>query len=69
LIVPGATQAHKIILGACSPYFELVLSEHPCQHPVVILPPEVRPEHLHHVLNFVYRGEVQVGRNTVSVLQ
>lgn len=53
-------KAHKIILGACSPYFELVLSEHPCQHPVVILPPEVRPEHLHHVLNFVYRGEVQV---------
>jgi hypothetical protein len=22
--------------------------------------PEARPEHLHHVLNFVYRGEVQV---------
>ena len=38
----------------------LIFSEHPCQHPVVILPPDVRPQHLQHVLNFVYRGEVQV---------
>ena len=38
----------------------MIFSEHPSQRPVVILPPEVRPQHLHHVLQFVYKGEVQV---------
>ena len=55
-----AIKAHKIILGASSPYFEMVFSEHPCQHPVVVMPPEVKLEDIQHVLHFVYRGEVQV---------
>ena len=55
-----AIKAHKIILGASSPYFEMVFSEHPCQHPVVVMPPDVKLEDLQHVLQFVYRGEVQV---------
>jgi len=55
-----AIKAHKMILGASSPYFELVFAEHPCQHPVVVLPPEVRVEELQHVLQFIYKGEVQV---------
>ena len=55
-----AIKAHKIILGASSPYFEMVFSEHPCQHPVVVMPPEVKIDDLQHVLQFVYKGEVQV---------
>lgn len=55
-----AIKAHKIILGASSPYFEMVFSEHPCQHPVVVMPPDVKLEDIQHVLHFVYRGEVQV---------
>ena len=57
-----AIKAHKIILGASSPYFEMVFSEHPCQHPVVVMPPDVKLEDIQHVLHFVYRGEVQVRR-------
>jgi len=64
--VASSIKAHKILLGACSPYFELVLSEHPNQHTVVILPPDVRPEHLNHVLQFVYRGEVQVPQEQLA---
>ena len=56
-----AIKAHKIILGASSPYFEMVFSEHPCQHAVVVMPPDVRLGDLQHVLQFVYKGEVQVG--------
>ena len=55
-----AIKAHKMILGASSPYFEIVFAEHPCQHPVVVMPPEVRVEDLQHVLQFIYKGEVQV---------
>lgn len=55
-----AIKAHKMILGASSPYFEIVFAEHPCQHPVVVMPPEVRVEDLQHVLHFIYKGEVQV---------
>ena len=53
-------KAHKIILGASSPFFETVLLEHPCNNPIVIMPIEVKLEDLQYVLQFVYRGEVQV---------
>ena len=61
-----AIKAHKIILGASSPYFEMVFSEHPCQHAVVVMPPDVRLGDLQHVLQFVYKGEVQVGENKIE---
>ena len=63
-----AIKAHKIMLGASSPYFEMVFSEHPCQHPVVVMPPDVKLEDLQHVLQFVYRGEVQVSEDLVIPL-
>ena len=61
-----AIKAHKIILGASSPYFEMVFSEHTCQHPVVVMPPDVKLEDIQHVLHFVYRGEVQVSVVTLQ---
>ena len=56
-------KAHKIILGASSPFLETVLSEHPGNCPIVIMPTEVKLEDLQYVLQFVYRGEVQVRNN------
>jgi len=61
-----AIKAHKIILGASSPYFEMVFSEHPCQHPVVVMPTEVKIEDLQQVLQFVYKGEVQVPQDQLE---
>merc|ERR1711936_645139 len=61
-----AIKAHKIILGASSPYFEMVFSEHPCQHPVVVMPPDVKLEDIQHVLHFVYRGEVQIPQDQLE---
>ena len=44
----------------------MVFSEHPCTHPVVVMPADVKLDDLQHVLHFVYRGEVQVGHNKGS---
>lgn len=62
-----AIKAHKIILGASSPYFEMVFGEHPTSQPVVVvMPAEVKIEDLQHVLHFIYRGEVQVPQDQVQ---
>jgi hypothetical protein len=60
-----AIKAHKMILGASSPYFEIVFAEHPGAGTVVVMPPEVRVEDLQHVLHFIYKGEVQVGAGSI----
>ena len=50
-----------------SPYFEMVFSEHPATQPVVVMPPDVKLEEMQHVLQFVYKGEVQVITASVIV--
>ena len=50
-----------------SPYFEMVFSEHPATQPVVVMPPDVKLEEMQHVLQFVYKGEVQVFTASVIV--
>ena len=37
-----------------------ILQANPCQHPIVILPPEVRFVDLEKMLRFIYQGEVNV---------
>ena len=44
----------------------MVFSEHPATQPVVVMPPDVKLEEMQHVLQFVYKGEVQV--NTASAI-
>ncbi len=52
--------AHKVILSASSPYFHGVLKLNPAQHPVLVMPPNVRYTDLIKVIDFIYRGEVKV---------
>lgn len=52
-------QAHKMLLSACSDYFQSLFSVNPCQHPIVILK-DVNFEDLQVVVQFMYNGIVNV---------
>ena len=68
-------QAHKVVLSACSEYFQSVFAANPCQHPVVILK-DVAFDDLETVVKFMYHGIVNVSSdklpaviNTADALQ
>lgn len=55
-------KAHKMILSACSPYFQGIFMENPCQHPVVIMN-GMKYEDVTAILSFMYKGEVNVSHD------
>ncbi|XP_049949999.1 myoneurin-like [Schistocerca serialis cubense] len=61
----GTLKAHKIILSACSPYFETVFQENPCEHPVVILK-EISCYEMQILLQLMYRGSTDVPEEDIS---
>ncbi|XP_014606808.1 PREDICTED: protein abrupt-like isoform X2 [Polistes canadensis] len=52
-------RAHKMLLSACSTYFRDLFKENPCQHPVIIFR-NVKFDDLAALVDFMYRGEVNV---------
>ncbi|XP_071448261.1 uncharacterized protein [Hetaerina americana] len=58
-------RAHKIVLSACSPYFQEILATAEDTHPTVIFS-DVNPEDLKSVLEFIYRGELCVLATQIS---
>jgi len=57
-----------VVLSACSPYFQKLLLDNPCKHPVIILPQEVSFLDLQFIIEFVYRGEVDVSQDELQSL-
>ncbi|XP_046676117.1 longitudinals lacking protein, isoforms H/M/V-like isoform X6 [Homalodisca vitripennis] len=55
----GRLKAHKMLLSACSSYFRDIFKENPCQHPVIVFR-NVKLRDLQAILDFVYKGEVNV---------
>ncbi|KAJ6642216.1 Protein bric-a-brac 1 [Pseudolycoriella hygida] len=53
-------KAHKVVLSACSAYFKKILLDNPCTHPTIILPSEICFSDLRSIIEFVYRGEIDV---------
>ncbi|GAB0097950.1 hypothetical protein DMENIID0001_136390 [Sergentomyia squamirostris] len=51
---------HRVILAAYSPYFSDLLEENPAQHPIVILPRDVKFWAIKALVEYMYRGEVTV---------
>ncbi|XP_048511226.1 uncharacterized protein LOC105682886 isoform X5 [Athalia rosae] len=52
-------KAHRMILSACSPYFQELFKNHKTKHPVIILN-GIKYENLQMMIKFMYHGEVCV---------
>lgn len=60
-------KAHKMVLSACSPFFQSLFIDNPCKHPIVILK-DVKYSELKSIIDFMYRGEVHVSQEHLSSL-
>ncbi|XP_034948157.1 protein tramtrack, alpha isoform isoform X1 [Chelonus insularis] len=58
-------KAHKMVLSACSPYFQALFVGHPDKHPIVILK-DVPYVDMRSLLDFMYRGEVSVDQDRLT---
>lgn len=62
-----SVKAHKIVLSACSPYFQALFNDTPCDHPIVILK-DVQWSDLKSILSFMYKGEIHVSQEQIGPL-
>lgn len=60
-------RAHKVVLSACSPFFQRVFSETPCKHPVIVLK-DFRGWVVQAIVDFMYRGEISVPQERLQIL-
>ncbi|CAH0546569.1 unnamed protein product [Brassicogethes aeneus] len=60
-------QAHKVVLSACSSYFQQLFTINPCQHPIVILK-DVKFIDLKVMVDFMYYGEVNVSQDQLPCI-
>ncbi|XP_055304688.1 broad-complex core protein isoforms 1/2/3/4/5-like isoform X2 [Sitodiplosis mosellana] len=63
----ASIRAHKVVLSACSSYFQSLFLDHPSRHPIVILK-DVRFAELRTLIEFMYKGEVNVQYCQLSAL-
>jgi len=62
-----SVRAHKMVLSACSPFFQSLFIQNPCKHPIVILK-DIRFVDLKALVQFMYRGEVNVSQDQLPTL-
>lgn len=62
-----SVKCHKMVLAACSPYFQCLFTELPCRHPVVVLK-DVKYNDMKAILEYMYRGEVNVAHDQLGAL-
>lgn len=69
LVCDGASpiKCHKIVLAACSPYFQNLFTNLSCKHPVVVFK-DVKYSEIKAILEYMYRGEVNVAHDELSAL-
>ena len=60
-------RAHKVVLSACSPFFERVFNDTPCKHPVIVLK-DFRGWMVQAIVDFMYRGEISVPQEKLNQL-
>lgn len=57
----------QVVLSACSSYFQKLLLENPCKHPTIIMPQDVCYADLKFIIEFVYKGEIDVSQAELQV--
>ncbi|XP_034656646.1 protein bric-a-brac 2 isoform X2 [Drosophila subobscura] len=60
-------KAHKMVLSACSPYFQALFYDNPCQHPIIIMR-DVHWSDLKALVEFMYKGEINVCQDQINPL-
>ncbi|XP_022247512.1 protein tramtrack, beta isoform-like isoform X2 [Limulus polyphemus] len=60
-------KAHKVVLSACSPFFQALFVDNPCKHPIVIMK-DMRYVDMKAIIDFIYHGEVNVSQDQLSAL-
>lgn len=60
-------RAHRVILSACSPFFQKIFAETPCNHPVVVLN-EFQGSDVQALITFMYKGEVNIAQSRLQTL-
>lgn len=60
-------RAHKVVLSACSPFFQRVFADTPCKHPVIVLK-DFNGWIVQAIIDFMYRGEIRVSKTHVQTL-
>ncbi|KAK9496949.1 hypothetical protein O3M35_012850 [Rhynocoris fuscipes] len=60
-------RAHKMMLSACSTYFDSIFSKHEDKDPIVILK-DVKFEDIKALVEFMYKGEINVENSQLNTL-
>lgn len=62
-----SVRAHKVVLSACSPFFQRIFSENPCKHPVIVLK-DFSGWEVQAIVDFMYKGEISVVQEQLQSL-
>lgn len=60
-------KCHKMILSACSSYFQSLFMENTCEHPIVFLK-DIKIGEVRAILDYMYKGEVNVAQEELPGL-